>query len=329
MGDEDRRVAVIGAGISGLVCARGLARAGAAVTVFEKSRGVGGRMATRRATEGLRFDHGAQYFTARDERFAAEVGRWVDAGVAAPWEGRLCTLTSGRVEPKERDKTRYVGVPGMNALCKDLAAGLETRFSTRVGAIKADGSEKRLTSDEGADLGAYDLVVVSTPAPQAADLLGAAPALQEKVRGVPMQGCLAAMLAFDRPLGLEYDGAFVHESGLSWIARNSSKPGRDGDAEAWVVHAGPEWSDKHMELSPEELLPRLTELFWEATGLAPVEPTYATSHRWRYAIPPAPLEDRCLFDAERGIGVCGDWCAGPRVEGAYLSGLALRERVAD
>lgn len=143
-----------------------------------------------------------------------------------------------------------------------------------------------------------------------------------------MQGCLAAMLSFGRPLGLEFDGAFVHESGLSWVARNSSKPGREGAAEAWVVHAGPEWSDEQMELTPEQLLPRLTSLFWEATGLEPVEPTYATSHRWRYAIPPEPLSDRCLFDAELGIGVCGDWCAGPRVEGAYLSGLALAERVA-
>jgi predicted NAD/FAD-dependent oxidoreductase len=135
------------------------------------------------------------------------------------------------------------------------------------------------------------------------------------------------MLAFEQSLELPFDGAFVHGSQLSWVARNDSKPGRVEDGETWILHASPEWSQEHMEDAPELVRELLTDAFWRATGIAGERAAYAVSHRWRYAIPPEPLADRCLFDAERRLGACGDWCGGPRVEGAFLSGVAIAERV--
>jgi predicted NAD/FAD-dependent oxidoreductase len=135
------------------------------------------------------------------------------------------------------------------------------------------------------------------------------------------------MLSFDRSLELPFAGAFVHDSPLSWIARNDSKPQRGGDQESWTLHASPEWTDQFLEEKPDDILRELLDAFWQATGAKPRKPGYAAGHRWRYAIPPEPLDDRCLFDAERRIGACGDWCSGPRVEGAFLSGMAMAGRV--
>lgn len=316
------RIAVIGAGISGLMCARTLHDHGIDVRVFEKSRGVGGRMATRRTAEGPRFDHGAQYFTVRDERFERYVKSWVQDGIVAPWEGRIGTLTRGRLEWKQKTTTRFVAVPGMNAICRHLAADLDISFSTRVDPPEPVKGVWQLSDDQGRQLGDFDGVITSAPAPQSAELLAAAPELRRTAKATKMNGCWAAMLAFDESLGLEFDGAFVHESPLSWIARNDSKPERGGQ-ESWVLHASPEWTSQYLEDGPADVLPQIMDSFWQATGLKPAVPFYAKAHLWRYAIPPEPVENRSLFDSQLCVGACGDWCSGPRVEGAFLSGMAM------
>ncbi|MEM6331042.1 MAG: FAD-dependent oxidoreductase [Planctomycetota bacterium] len=322
---------MIGAGLSGLACAAALDGRRCAVTVFEKSRGVGGRMATRRTEHGARFDHGAQYFTVRDERFAAFVQRCEAAGAASRWRGRIASL--GQALPAGKaEQPRHVGTPGMNALCGELAGGLDVRLETRCAPpVWVEGERRwRLASDQGQPLGEYEAVVVSAPAPQAAQLLAATPALASAARAVQMRGCWAVMAAFAERLPLDFDGAFVHGSPLSWVARNSSKPGRDTTpgADAWVLHASPEWSDAHIEREPAAAAGQLLAAFGEATGVELPKPEYASAHRWRYALPAEPLPDRCLYDAAKRIGACGDWCGGPRVEGAYLSGLALADKIA-
>jgi predicted NAD/FAD-dependent oxidoreductase len=309
------------------MCARTLLDHGIAVTVFEKSRGVGGRMATRRTAEGPRFDHGAQYFTVRDTRFQRYADSWMQDGIVARWEGRICTLTNGRVEWKQEITPRFVGVPGMNAVCRHLVADLEVRLSTQVRPPEFDQGIWNLGDEQGEQLGQFDCVIISAPAPQSAELLAAAPNLQQQAKSTKMRGCWAAMLSFDHSLELPFAGAFVHDSPLSWIARNDSKPQRGGDQESWVLHASPEWTDQRIEEGRDDILPQLLDAFWQATGAKLREPGYAAGHRWRYAVPPEPLEDRCLFDAERRIGACGDWCSGPRVEGAFLSGMAMAGRL--
>ena len=135
------------------------------------------------------------------------------------------------------------------------------------------------------------------------------------------------MLGFDSPLDLPFDGSFVNESSLSWIAKNGSKPERENRHESWVLHASPQWSGREIDAEPDGVLRQLTDAFWQATNSDPQEANFATAHRWRYAIPPEPLVERSLFDAERRLGACGDWCSGPRVEGAFLSGAAVAGRV--
>jgi renalase len=320
------RVAVVGAGVSGLACARTLADHGHRVRVFDKARGPGGRMSTRRAG-AWRFDHGAQYFTVRDPGFRARVAAWRGAGLVAPWTGRIAVLDGGMTVMQADDTERMVAVPGMNALCRHLARDLDVSCETRVVSLERAADRWRLGSSDGRELGDFDAVVVSAPAPQAAALLeGADPKLAARAGAVAMSPCWAVMTAFPEPLALGYDGAFVHRSPLAWVARNVSKPGRP-EGEAWVLHGSPQWSQDNLELEPVEAAARLLEAFGEAAGGLGSIPAHLDAHRWRFALPQAPLAEPCLFDAGRLLAVCGDWCGGPRVEGAFLSGGSAAQRL--
>ena len=214
----------------------------------------------------------------------------------------------------------------MSAVARHLASGLGVARGTRIGGIERRGGRWRLASDEGNPLGEFGAVVVATPPAQAAPLLAAAPALAERARAVAMRPCWALMAAFDRELELPFDGAFVNGSALSWIARNGSKPGRPG-GESWVIHGSPEWSTRHLEDGAEEVGGRLLAAFFDAVGIEPREPLFLDAHRWRYSIAESPLDAGYLWDADLAIGACGDWCRGSRIEGAFLSGMAIAGRV--
>ncbi|HSO21457.1 MAG TPA: FAD-dependent oxidoreductase [Chondromyces sp.] len=317
---------MVGAGISGLICARTLADRGYRVRVFDKARGAGGRMSTRRAG-AWRFDHGAQYFTVRDPGFRARVAAWRGDGLVAPWMGRIAVLDDGTTAVKSDDTERLVAVPGMNALCRHLGRDLDVSYETRVASLERTADRWRLGSSDGRDLGDFDAGVVSAPAPQAAALLGrAAPELAARAGAVAMSPCWAVMAAFPEPPVLAFDGAFVRRSPLAWVARNASKAGRP-EGEAWVLHGSPEWSESNLELEPDEAAAQLLEAFAEAAGGLGSVPVHLEGHRWRHALPHAPLAEPCLFDAGRRLAVCGDWCGGPRVEGAFLSGGAAAQRL--
>lgn len=327
---SNNQVAIIGGGMAGLTAAAELARAGVAVSVFDKGRGVSGRVSTRLAGQ-RQFDHGAQYFTVRDERFAKRVAAWEQAGFVAPWTGVIASL--GKDAPPA--KTRYVGTPGMNAVGQALAAeaqaaGALVMTGVRVTPPKPIEGRLQLTADSGEQLGVFEQVLITTPAPQAAELLVASPPLANAAKSVRMTGCWTAMVAFSEPIDSDYDAAFVEESPLSWIARNGSKPGRPDNAAAgdcWVLHGSPEWSEANLERDAADAADALLEAFFHASGQSPRSADWLVGHRWRFALPENPLPERAPTDAGRGLYAAGDWCGGPRVEGAFLSGLAAAERI--
>ena len=319
-------IAVIGAGMAGLVCARLLSDAGSRVRVFDKARGPGGRMATRRRGD-LRFDHGAQYFTVRDPRFRRALEQWQADGLVARWTGTLAVIENGEVVLKDDATERWVGVPGMSAICGHLANGLDVTYGSRIVHLEHHDSRWQLETADGENAGLFDAVVLSAPAPQTAALLAVpAPELAACAGAVEMAPCWAVMASYPHDLELGFDGAFVDDSPLSWIARNRSKPGRP-PGETWVLHASPEWSREHLELDQEVAAQWLTDAFGEAVGRTLPPPTSLTAHRWRFALPVNPLTEPCLVDPERALAACGDWAGGPRVEGAFLSGCAAAHQL--
>ena len=335
--DPVPQVAVIGAGMSGLVAARTLADHGLDVKVFDKGRGVGGRMSTRRVDGQPCFDHGAQYFTARDSRFQRYVESWLEQGLVARWPDpqanppqKMVVFNNGSRTEKEDSGERFVGVPGMSSIGKHLASELDVQSSTRVESIeKLDGNSIKLLDDRRECLGSFDCVIVSTPAAQAAQLLSDFPTLATPVSKIQMQPCWAVMASFEKPVGEDWVGAFVHDSIVTWAARNGTKPQRPNDAEHLLLHADHEWTAKNWDRDSGDVAIEVLEAFWKSSGAIPRSPFHLQAHRWQYAIPLDPPTQRCFFDtsSESMIVACGDWAGGPRVEGAFLSGMAAAGKV--
>jgi renalase len=319
-------VAVIGAGIAGLSCAASLQQAGVRVSVFDKSRGPAGRMSTRRGDD-WQCDHGAQYFTARDAAFRAEVANWERAGVAAQWHPRVRRFDADGTSSSISGATeRFVGGPRMTAPAAWLASNLALYTSVEIGAVRREDAGWRLhTTGAEALERHYDAVVLAVPAPQAAPLLrDIAPEQAALAAATPMEGCWSMMLQYAAPLTLDFDAAFINHGPLRWVARDSAKPGRSG-AECWLLHASAAWSEAHLEQGADSVAALLLPAFAE---LGPPAPQRWSAHRWRYASTPRPRGEVCIWEAAQGLGLCGDWLNGGTVEAAWLSGRALAQRIA-
>lgn len=293
-------IAIIGAGLAGLTAARLLAEAGRAVRLFDKGRGVGGRLATRRvthagATHG--FDHGAQYVRAEGPAFAA----LLDEAGARPWP----------------DPLRRVATPGMSALGRALAAGRDVATGCEIRALRREAAGWFLDHPAGAE-GPFQAVLVTIPAPQAIPLLALhAPTLALRLTAVRYDPCWTVLAAF--PARLPLPDALRHRGIIGWAARDSAKPGRDAAQENWVIQASPAFSVAHLEEPPERILPPLLD------ALTPEAPLFAQAHRWRYALVQAALGEPCLWDG--ALGYASDGCLAGRAEAAFDSGAALARRV--
>ena len=283
-------VAVVGAGVAGAAAARALKDAGHAVVLFDKGRGPGGRLSTRREGEA-RFDHGAPYFTVRDERFARWARAWWQERVVTDWTPVSLSPIGGEGGGEgKKPSPRLIGMPGNSALVSRLHHDLDVRFSVQVGELARDAERWRLKDTAGASLGEYDVTVVALPAPQAAALVDPTSfALASRLREVPFEACWAVLLGFDAATGVEWD---LQDDGVGPLARlwrDSSKPDRrvDGGGERWVLHASPEWSARHLEASAEDVTAMLLDAFFSATGAPRQAPSFSTAHRWRFARRPA------------------------------------------
>lgn len=310
-----QKIAIIGAGIAGLACADRLAADGHKVTLFDKARGPGGRMSARRIATELgeaSFDHGAQYFTARDADFAALVAQWHDLGLVARWT--------------DAAPDAWVGQPAMNAPVKHMAAAHEVRWSTRIDAIARDPGGWRLIGD-GFVVQDYDQLMVALPAEQAALLLqGSDPIMAAKAAATPSAPCWSVMIAFAQRLPTETKT--LRDAGaIGWAACNSSKPGRSGP-EAWVIQASPTWSRAQLEADASWVITSLMGELAAQIGIAIPAPISAQAHRWRYARSGAQASGM-FYNRALSLGVCGDWLIGPRIECGWRSGTMLGSAIAE
>lgn len=311
-------VAVVGAGLAGIACARQLVRRGVSVVLFDKGRKPGGRLSTRRAGQ-MRFDHGAPHFTASDARFVEVVESWAEAGWVSPWRGRFVTITDqGRedwpIEP-------WVGVPTMSALPRALVEALNVRTSVRIGSLHADKGGWRLVDEHRDTLGTARTVIVNTPAGQAVPLLHGTLREQASAANDAMDPCWTVMVVPSDPWDPGFDAAQFDAGPLSRVTSQVAKPGR-GAVAGWVLHASGAWTREHWEDAPEDVIAALTN----AAGV-PEARAFVKAHRWRYARARGGVEGSCLWDPAARLGACGDWCGGPGLEGAWRSGEAMAAQV--
>lgn len=306
-------IAVVGAGISGLLLARALTARGEDVVVLEKSRGLGGRLATKRLGDAT-FDSGAQYFTAKSERFAAMVAEWAAAGVVTPWPGASAH--------------RWIARPSMNALGKFLADGVDVRREAKVLKVRRENGGWELTMENQPPIRAGRLVLTA-PVPQSLVLLQAGGVelpseLAKELAELTYHPCLALLLTLGGASAVPVQGVALADGPVRWIADNTKKGISSGGAGAVTVHLSPSFAAEHYAKTEAELAALVLPGIAEQLG-APV--VNMALQRWKFSEPVASFAQRCVWLPELGLGMAGDALGGPRVEGAALSGLELAERM--
>ena len=312
---------VIGAGMSGLCAASALKAAGHRVLVVDKGRGIGGRMATRRM-EGATLDHGAQFVTARTERFERWLREAGEAGAAFEWCRGFSTAGDGH--------PRWRGAPGMSGLARHMGAGLPLELGRQVAALERAGLGWSVRWKEGGAVEARS-VILTAPVPQSLALLGAGnvvleASIRQRLEAIRYERCFAVLVVLDGPSRVPEPGGFVPETGpLSWIADNQKKG--VSALPAVTLHARDAYSvenwDRDRDAVAKELI--AAAMPWLGAGVLSYE-----IHGWRYSRPQETDFDPCVvLERTPPLILAGDAFGGARVEGAALSGWAAAEALAE
>lgn len=317
-----KRIAIIGAGLSGLVCAQKLHNNNH-VNLFEKARGTGGRMSTRYAPP-YQFDHGAQYFTVQSPQFFDFLNEQMNQQRIRAWNGIFGRIENATFTQKTPDKTRYVPSEKMNLLCKDLARDLNIKLQTRItGITERKDKTFQLIDDEGQMYGPYDHVISSMPHPQFQELFKDFITKDDsKLKNVTMQGCFSLMIGSHDLKLPEFDGAHVDNSAIGWISVNSRKPQRNTPA-CLLIQSTANWAEENMEKNIETVRDELLRQLSLFVDIKPEKLDHVSIHRWRYASVKTAYGKPYWKADNRNLFAIGDWCLGSKVEMAFLSAHAF------
>ncbi len=314
-------VAIIGAGLAGLTAAKKLIASECDVTIFDKSRGVGGRIATRRADAGLVFHHGLAYLRGASIEFTEQLKQWCEQGVLRQWTGQIVRLPlNGKPIPVQTAFTRYVSYPNATSLPKYLSAGLNLKLGVSIHRLERVGTTWRLIDADQNLHGTFDQLVIAVPPQQTTTLLGADHPACRQIASVQMKPVWALMVGLEKPSGLTFDAARPEGSPLVWMMRTISRS-EDTNTECWSFHVDTEWSRHNLERTPDEIIALLRPEIERVLGTSNL--LHVAAHRWRYALAGDPLGvANVRMDAEQ-LTIIGDWCLGDRAEHAWLSGRSV------
>ncbi len=318
-----KKIAIIGAGLAGLVCANMLKEKNT-ITVFEKSRGVGGRMATR-YKDSFEFDQGAQYFTAKTPEFQKFLETPIKENIIAEWNPKFVEFDFDKIVSKAKWGEHYphfVAKPRMNSLAKFLSQNLVIKSQTKIKKLIRENEKWNLIDENENFYSGFDLLILAIPNSQALEIIPTNFSFLKEVQNIKMLGCFSLMLGFEKPLALQFEAALVKNSKISWIAVNSSKPERKSSF-SLLVNSSNTYAQENIEkdlgLIKEELIEELSEIIKINCN----QSAYSDIFRWRHANSSKINGDKFFFDQNLNIALCGDWCFQGRVEAAFLSGYSL------
>jgi predicted NAD/FAD-dependent oxidoreductase len=318
------KIAIIGAGISGITIAKNL-KDFAKVSIFEKSQGVGGRMASRRSGP-YEFDHGTQFFTAKSENFKKFISPLIKKNVIQQWDARFAEFKSNKVLRKitwDSEYPHYVGSPGMSSIPKYLSKELDIKLNIKVEKIiKNSTNDWELFDDNLNNLGAFDWVISTAPAIQSAEILPECYKQRNALMNKKMVGCFSLMLGFKRAPSLEWDAALISDADISWVSINSSKPGR-AKSFSMLVHSTNAWAEKHLSDDSQSVISYLNKETSRIIGHDTNKANHISLHAWRYANIGKQAKSDLLIDYENKLASCGDWLTHGRVESAFEAGFMM------
>lgn len=323
---KNRKIAIIGAGIAGLNLAR-LLSGTAEIVVFEKSDKLGGRIATHHAN-GFSFDHGAQFFTAKNKAFKTFVNELESQGVVSQWNANFVDLEPSGINSQrtwDDEFPHYVGTPAMNSIGQYLAKNIDVRLNQLITGIKKIES-RWFVETEQSQSGPFDWVVVTIPAEQAQAILPETASPKMNLQDVTMQPCFALMLGYQKPHFFDWDAAFVSKSILSWVSVNSSKPKR-GDHFTVVAMSTNEWAKTNFDKSESSVIEEMLNALASISNKNLADASYIKLKRWKYANASRQEPVLEMIDESSQLACCGDWCISGRIESAFMSSLTLAKKI--
>ncbi len=324
------KFAIVGAGLAGAVIGSHLHEAGFHVRLFDKGRGPGGRLSTRRVPYrdcDIGFDHGATGFAVTHAAFQQQMARWQAEGIVSQWPGPHYALDAPGAPARQIATALYVAQPKMNALVRHLLAPLEVNWHGRVIGISRQDQSWQLRfegSDESAE---FDGLILALPSEQARALCaGMEIADRDPVWPEhPSQPCWSAMFVPQEDVSPDWSSLHVQSGAIARISRETSKPGREGPLR-FVVQAHADWSQTHLEKSPEEIVSLLKPHFAALTGFRQL--AYSQAHRWRFAQAGLSQALEPIWHERIGFGLCGDWLLPHHgVEAAWLSAVQMHNKI--
>ena len=322
------KIAIIGAGISAITIAQNLKNV-ATVSIFEKSRSVGGRMALRRSGP-YEFDHGTQFFTAKNKDFKKFIAPLIKKNVIKQWDARFAEFKNTKLLRNTTwgsEYPHYVGVPGMNSISKYLSKELNIKLNTKVNKIvKNTNSGWELFDDKFDNLGKFDWVISTAPPIQSAEILPIHFKYHDDLLSRKMVGCFSLMLGFKKALPLLWDAALIRDADISWVSINSSKPNREKSF-SMLVHSTNAWAEKHLSDSYEDVISFLNKETSRIIGHDTSQADHIDIHAWRYANIGKQTKPNLLIDYENRLASCGDWLIQGRVESAFEAGLMTAKEI--
>ena len=316
------KIAIIGAGIAGLTVAYHL-KDFADIVIFDKSRGAGGRICTRYAKPYV-FDHGAQFFIARTNKFKNFLEPMIEAGVIQSWNAKFVEIKKDKIISRrqwDNDNPHYVGSPTMSSIGKYLSQDLNVQLNSEI-SINRSKDHWQIVDKEGSDQGVFDWVISTAPVSQSAILLSVDFKFHETLLSRKMMGCFSLMIGFDDSLNLAWEAALVSEADISWISVNSSKPGRNGSF-TLLVHSTNSWAEENINQEKDAVIEHLMNETSKIIGKKVYDANHIDLHRWKYANIKKQDVESPFIDENNQLAACGDWCIKGRIESAFLSGFDL------
>lgn len=318
------KIAIIGAGFAGLTIAKLLTHK-AEVTIFEKSKGVGGRMATRYAQE-WEFDHGAPLFNVASLEFNKFLQTLLKDNILAKWNIRFAhnNLSPKIYNPSLPSAQYFVGTSRMNSISKYLAADLDVKLETKIITLEKTSNKWKLTDEKSQEYQGFDIIITATPPLQAAEILPANCSYTKNIKEIEMLPSFAVMLGFDNNVmqSKSWDVAYFHNSPIDLIVANHHKPFRNTKP-SFVICTNHSWAKENIDIHKDEVAKNITTEL-ENIFNEKLDPSIIQVHRWLYARSQLRSYEEPFFaDQENGLISCGDWCIGENVEDAFSSGLAV------
>ena len=321
------RIAIIGAGISSITIAQNLKK-NATVSIFEKSKSVGGRMAFRRSTP-YEFDHGAQFFTAKGKIFKNFIKPLIKENIIKRWDARFAEFIDNKILRTiswNAEYPHYVGTPGMNSIAEYLSTELNIKLNTKINKVVHNANNWELFDDDSNNLGKFDWVISTAPAIQSAEILPVYFKYHKDLLNRKMVGCFSLMLGFKKPISLLWDVALIRNADISWISINSSKPDR-GNSFSMLINSTNAWAEDHLSDDSQSVISYLqketTRIIGHDTGNA----DHVSLKAWHYANISKQTKSDLLIDYDNKLASCGDWITQGRIENAFEAGFLMAQEI--